>query len=177
MMTTGILLAAALATDGTSAGHPAARARSRSHAETKSSTTLICSSRSSSRSGPFQMMSTLSSFPALIAPAWTDFQNSCVVPLGMTAICGLPESPASSDRKRRAICSRQPGEETRSGDSCGKVRMSRLKFQMTMSSAQNRRATNKRKRELLCAGASQIRIYSIGRIYWSKDVVECDWYV
>ena len=55
--------------------------------------------------------------------------------------------------------------------------MSRLKFQMTMSSAQSWRATNKRKRELLCAGASQIRIYSIGRIYWSTDVVKYEWYV
>ena len=58
---------------------------------TKFSTTWICCSRSSSLSGPFQMTCTLvpaafSSSSAFLAPAWMDFQNSCVVPLGMTAI-------------------------------------------------------------------------------------------
>ncbi len=55
---------------------------------TKSSTTEICASRSSSFSGPFQRISTVSSLEALTAPAWIDFQNSCVVPFGMTAMTG-----------------------------------------------------------------------------------------
>ena len=37
-------------------------------------------------SGPFQTMSTSSSFAAFTAPACTLFQNSCVVPFGMTAM-------------------------------------------------------------------------------------------
>ncbi len=58
---------------------------------TKFSTTWICCSRSSSRSGPFQMIVTsipaaASSRLALKAPALMDFQYSWVVPLGMTAI-------------------------------------------------------------------------------------------
>ncbi len=57
----------------------------------KPSTTWICCSRSSSRSGPFQI--TLTSMPcacssrsALIAPAWMVLQNEWVVPFGITAI-------------------------------------------------------------------------------------------
>jgi hypothetical protein len=33
------------------------------------------------------MISQPVSLAAFCAPAWIDFQNSCVVPLGMTAIC------------------------------------------------------------------------------------------
>src|SRR5688572_10223019 len=53
---------------------------------TKSSTTWICAVRSSSLSGPFQITSTASARAARSAPACTDFQNSCVVPLGITAM-------------------------------------------------------------------------------------------
>src|SRR5687767_5425307 len=57
----------------------------------KFSTTEICWSRSSSRSGPFQFTFTFtlpveSSRSALRAPAWIDFQNSWLVPLGITAM-------------------------------------------------------------------------------------------
>jgi hypothetical protein len=57
----------------------------------KPSTTWICCSRSSSRSGPFQTMCAstpcaCSSRSALIAPAWIVFQKSWDVPFGMTAI-------------------------------------------------------------------------------------------
>ena len=48
-------------------------------------TKSTCDLRSSSLSGPFQITSTLTSRAAFSAPAWTAFQNSCVVPLGMTA--------------------------------------------------------------------------------------------
>ena len=56
---------------------------------TKPSTTCTCCSRSSSRSGPFHMIVTgvpaaFSSRSAFTAPAWMAFQNSCVVPFGMT---------------------------------------------------------------------------------------------
>jgi hypothetical protein len=62
---------------------------------TKLWTTSICCLRSSSLSGPFHTISTPISFDALTAPAWTAFQNSCVVPLGTTAILrGLPPPPA-----------------------------------------------------------------------------------
>src|SRR5262249_21693224 len=58
---------------------------------TKLCTTSICCLRSSSFRGPFQTISTPRSFEALAAPACTAFQNSWVVPLGMTAILrGLP---------------------------------------------------------------------------------------
>src|SRR4051812_42705 len=59
--------------------------------EVKPSTTCTCCSRSSSRSGPFQMILTVSpaavsSCAACIAPAWMARQNSCVVPFGTTAM-------------------------------------------------------------------------------------------
>jgi hypothetical protein len=87
MMTTGILSLTASCTGRM-------RARSSSGARTmpstprlmKSSTTVICWARSSSFCGPFQMTSTPSSRAASMAPAWMLFQNSWVVPLGMTAI-------------------------------------------------------------------------------------------
>ena len=47
---------------------------------------LIWPSLSFSLLAPSQTMFTSSSVAARIAPAWTDFQKSCVVPLGMTAI-------------------------------------------------------------------------------------------
>src|SRR6478735_11571273 len=50
--------------------------------------------RSSSLSGPFQITSTLTSRAAFSAPAWTAFQNSCVVPLGMTATRSLAGASA-----------------------------------------------------------------------------------
>src|SRR4051812_37247894 len=49
-------------------------------------TKSTCDFRSSSLSGPFHTTSTFSSRAALIAPACTAFQNSCVVPLGTTAM-------------------------------------------------------------------------------------------
>src|SRR4051812_27095653 len=64
----------------------------------KPSTTCTCCSRSSSRSGPFQMMRTLSpealsSWAACTAPAWMLFQNSCVVPFGITARVSVLPAP------------------------------------------------------------------------------------
>ena len=55
------------------------------------STTCTCCSRSSSRSGPFQVSSTCTPFVsssrlALMAPAWIVRQNSWVMPFGITAI-------------------------------------------------------------------------------------------
>jgi len=85
------------------------------------STTWIWSSRSSSRSGPFQMMftespATVSSCDAWIAPAWMLFQNSCDVPLGTTAMVIVlpevaapfaasffPEQAAAAARRARAM--------------------------------------------------------------------------
>jgi hypothetical protein len=61
--------------------------------ETNCSTTLICSARSSSLSGPFQIISTPASSAALRAPASTVFQKTWVVPLGMTAIFLPPALP------------------------------------------------------------------------------------
>ncbi len=86
-MTTGIFARAASATGPTSAA-------SSSGASTipdtprvmKPSTSATCDARSSSRSGPRQMMSTPSSCAAFSAPAWMLCQNTCDVPFGMTAI-------------------------------------------------------------------------------------------
>ncbi len=55
----------------------------------KSSTTVICWARSSSFWEPFQKIPTSSSRAAFTAPAWMAFQNSWVIPLGMTAIWSL----------------------------------------------------------------------------------------
>src|ERR1017187_7567026 len=116
MMITGMPAAIASSTGATSA-------RSSSGASTiadtlrpmKFSTTWICCSRSSSRRGPFQMMLTAmplaaSSRLALTAPASMDFQNSCVVPLGMTAIwysaprdCGEGAAAASARARMRGM--------------------------------------------------------------------------
>ena len=69
----------------------------------KSCMTLIWPSRSSSSNGPFQRISMLpSSFAAFSAPAWTDFQNSCVVPFGITAnanfLSDVPTTPCPAGR-------------------------------------------------------------------------------
>ncbi len=48
-------------------------------------------------SGPFQTISTLSSLAAFAAPAWTAFQNSCVVPLGTTAMRSFFSEPAPEE--------------------------------------------------------------------------------
>src|SRR5262245_39584282 len=61
---------------------------------TKLWTTSIWPLRSSSLSGPFHTISTPISREALTAPAWTAFQNSCVVPLGITAILIAPLPPS-----------------------------------------------------------------------------------
>src|SRR5260221_5562910 len=53
---------------------------------TNDCTTSICAFKSSSLSGPFQMISTPVSCAAFTAPAWIDFQNSADAPLGMTAM-------------------------------------------------------------------------------------------
>ena len=92
MMTVGMPAAFASSTGRTSA-------RSSSGARTipfmpwlrNPSTTCTCCSRSSSRSGPFQVRVTFTplasnSCAAFTAPAWMAFQNSCVVPLGTTPI-------------------------------------------------------------------------------------------
>ena len=77
--------------------------------EIMSSTAAICWERSSSLCGPFQTISTSSSWEALMAPAWIDFQYSCVVPMGMTAMDNLPSlgpvggpQAVNSMRHRRA---------------------------------------------------------------------------
>ncbi|MCK7478626.1 MAG: hypothetical protein M0C28_15530 [Candidatus Moduliflexus flocculans] len=84
----------------------------------KSSTTVICWARSSSFWGPFQMISTPASRAARAAPAWMDFQNSCVVPLGMTAICRVlePWAPGASGGLPAAGRKRQGEKETRGQD-------------------------------------------------------------
>ncbi len=72
-------------------------------ASARVSKTCICSLRSSSLSGPFQTISAPSSRPAASAPAWTAFQNSWVVPIGMTAIRGrFPPGPLSGPDRRQA---------------------------------------------------------------------------
>ena len=92
MTTTGIPACTASSTGATSARlSRGARTIADTFRPTKFSTTWICCSRSSSRSGPFQRMVTSvpdawSSRCALTAPALIDFQYSWVVPLGMTAI-------------------------------------------------------------------------------------------
>ena len=57
---------------------------------TNRSTSEICDSRSSSRSGPRQTIVTPSSWPAFAAPAWMLCQKACEVPLGTTAIVSEP---------------------------------------------------------------------------------------
>jgi hypothetical protein len=92
MTTTGMPAFTASSTGATSARlSSGARTMAETPRPTKFSTTWICCSRSSSRSGPFQMIVTsvpaaLSSRWAFTAPALMDFQYSWVVPLGMTAI-------------------------------------------------------------------------------------------
>ena len=87
MMTTGIFSRMASWTGRMSArSSSGARTMPSTPRLMKSSTTVICWARSSSFCGPFQMISTPSSRAARTAPAWIDFQNSWVVPLGMTAM-------------------------------------------------------------------------------------------
>src|SRR5947208_2655737 len=81
----------------------------------------IWRSYSVSCAGPFQSTLTPSSLPAAMAPAWTEIQNRCAVPFGITAIVfmplpwqevsssamaiaaasGLPRTPASVDQHVR----------------------------------------------------------------------------
>ena len=57
---------------------------------TKFCTRSTCWLLSFSRSGPRQTTSNPpTSWRAFSAPAWTDFQNSWLVPLGITAILGV----------------------------------------------------------------------------------------
>src|SRR5512142_3364304 len=85
------------------------------------STIWICSFRSSSLRGPFQTISTPISFAAARAPAWTDFQNSWVVPIGMTAILRRrpPGPPSFADglQPGRARPARMSMRETARGAS------------------------------------------------------------
>src|SRR5688500_8694154 len=86
-MTTGMLRPIAVLTGRASASvSSGARQMPSTPSETNCSTTLICSARSSSFSGPFQIISTPASSAALRAPASTVFQKTWVVPLGMTAM-------------------------------------------------------------------------------------------
>ena len=83
------------------------RTRASTPAPASVSTIWICSLRSSSLSGPFQMISTPSSRAAVRAPAWTDFQNSWVVPMGMTAILNRrPAAGRPSPGARQAAAKR-----------------------------------------------------------------------
>ncbi len=93
----------------------------------KFSTTWICWSRSSSRRGPFQKMRVLtplllSSCSALTAPAWTDFQNSWVVPLGMTAKVKESAAVATATATSGAIkpANREIMGRDRMEDGCGR---------------------------------------------------------
>ena len=86
MITTGIPLATAVSTGCTRArASSGARTMPSTPAATALWTSWICWTRSSSFWGPCQTISTFpSSSAALMAPAWIVFQNSCVVPLGIT---------------------------------------------------------------------------------------------
>ena len=104
-MTTGMFLLWAAATGAFSAtSSSGARQIPDTFVLTNSSTRRICASRSSSFSGPCHLISTPNSFAAFSAPACTDFQNACVVPLGMTAmvVAPLPEG---------ACCVEQPAQQ------------------------------------------------------------------
>src|SRR5215211_8817199 len=93
-MTTGMLRPVADATGRASASvSRGAKQMPSTPSETNCSTTLICSARSSYFSGPFQIICAPASSAALRAPASTVFQNTWVVPLGMTAIFFPPPPP------------------------------------------------------------------------------------
>ena len=74
----------------------------------KFSTSAICWSRSSSLSGPFQMRSTVmpcvfNSSTARSPPAWTLFQNSCVVPFGIIAMVYFSAAKVTVVSEMRAV--------------------------------------------------------------------------
>ena len=77
-----------------------ARAIPETPSVTNCSTIAICWARSFSLSGPFQTRSTSRSFAAARAPASTDFQKTCVVPLGIIAIVSRCESAACTVRPK-----------------------------------------------------------------------------
>ena len=85
-ITTGIPLATAASTGSTSAcASSGASTIPSTPAAIAFWTSWICWTRSSSFCGPCQITSTFpSSSAALSVPAWSVFQNSCVVPLGIT---------------------------------------------------------------------------------------------
>ena len=92
-MTTGMPRWTALATGTASAlSSSGARTMPDTPRLTKPSTSDTCESRSSSRSGPRHTMSTFWSAAAFAAPAWMLCQNTCEVPLGITAIVVRPAS-------------------------------------------------------------------------------------
>ncbi len=87
MTTTGMPRRFAAATGGASAeSSSGASTMPDTPREMNPSTSDTCAARSSSRSGPRQMMETPSSCAAFAAPAWMLCQNTCDVPFGMTAI-------------------------------------------------------------------------------------------
>ncbi len=112
-ITTGILAATAALTAPTSAlSLRGASTMPATPCATMLSTMSIWDLRSSSLSGPFQRMVTPSSCAALAAPAWTLFQNSCVVPLGMTAsFQALPGAAPPSDLQESARGREEQGEQ------------------------------------------------------------------
>ena len=82
-------------------------------------TRSTCDFRSSSLSGPFQMISTFSSLAAFAAPACTAFQNSCVVPLGTTAMRSFfSRSRAPPAARRRPFCRRLPAAARQANPNC-----------------------------------------------------------
>src|SRR5258708_6681484 len=98
--------------------------------ERNPSITWICCSRSSSRSGPFQMMCTespvaLSSCAACTAPAWMLLQNSCVVPFGTTAMVSdlpAPDAAGLSDFAQAASANARRNARVFIGCSTSEIR-------------------------------------------------------
>ena len=91
MITTGILRALASETGPISAvSSSGASTMPETPRLTKPSTSDTWESRSSSRTGPRQMISTPSSFAARDAPAWMLCQKMWAVPFGMTAMVIVP---------------------------------------------------------------------------------------
>jgi hypothetical protein len=122
-ITTGIPARVAPSTDPTSAlSLSGASAMPATFCAVNDCTRSIWFLRSSSRSGPFQTMSTSSSRDAFTAPACTLFQNSCVVPFRITAMrirffsgSGEPSSAFFVQPSANDETSRSPNNARRTG--------------------------------------------------------------
>lgn len=113
-MTVGMPAAFAFFTDSRPLSCSGASTMPLTRSAMKLSTMSTCSFRSSSFSGPFQAISRSSSRAALTAPR-TVFQNSCVVPFGMTASFSLPDAALSPHPLARAasVIPRKPRRSMR----------------------------------------------------------------